>query len=122
MTGRGEHEQALAAALRDVRWTVAATRAELERVRGRPTTTPEERAALQERALVGALGPGMEALARNVRSGRTTWPEVFEGVAPDADLLHDHVDRMLAEHRDAVRRALAADPEFDARAPHEGMG
>ena len=122
MTGPGGHEQAVVAALRDLRRMVAATRAELDRVRGRPTTTPEERAALQARALSGALGPGMEELARKVRSGRTTWPEVFEGVSPDADLVRDHVDRMLAEHRDAVRRALAADPEFDARAAHEGMG
>jgi hypothetical protein len=122
MSGPGDRPQDLSSALRDLRRTLAATRTELARVRGRPTTTPEERAALQDRALSGALGPGMETLARHVRSGRTTWPDVFHGVSPDADLLRDHLARMLAEHHDDVRRALAADPGFDPLAPHEGVG
>ena len=106
-------QRALDAALRELRQTLAVTKAQLARVRSEPTTTPEERRQLQAEARSGVLGRDMATIARHVESGETSWQEVFEGISPHTDLLRDHVDRMVALHRDDVRRALAADPVPD---------
>ena len=63
----------------------------------------------------------MQKLARHVRAGETSWPEVFDGGSPYTDLLRGHLDRMIAEHGERVRRSLERDPEFDPRAPHDDV-
>jgi hypothetical protein len=110
---------ALAAALHDLRQTIADTRSALARVQAVPTTTPDERRELQREALTGSLGEDMQRLARHVEAGETSWAEVFEGDSPYTDLLRDHFDRMVATHAESVRRSIEADPEFDPQAPHE---
>lgn len=109
------------AAWQELRDTVAAARAELDRVRSEPTTTPQERRELQRVALTGELGPQMQRLARHVEAGETSWPEVFEGISPYSDLLRGHLDRMVALHGERVRRRIEADPFFDPMTPHEGV-
>lgn len=108
-------------ALRELRQTVAATRAALARVQAQATTTPEERRELQAQARSGALGADMETIARHVESGETSWPEVFEGISPDTDLLRGHLERMLGQHAAGVRRQLLSDPGFDPLAAHEDV-
>ena len=119
MTLPGGGDFAMDAALRELRQTITDTRNALARVQSQPTTTPDERRELQREALSGALGPEMATIARHVESGETSWPEVFEGISPYTDLLRPHLDRMVAEHGDGVRRRLEADPEFDPQASHE---
>jgi hypothetical protein len=109
------------AALRELRQTVAATRAALARVQSHPTTTPEERRELQAQARSGTLGSDMETIARHVETGETSWPEVFESISPDTDLLRGHLERMVEQHAPAVRRQLLSDPGFDPLAPHQGL-
>lgn len=119
MTTPAGGDVGLESALSELRRTLSDTRSALARVQARPTTTPDERRALQREALSGALGTDMQRLARHVASGETSWPEVFEGISPHTDLLRDHLDRMVATHAESVRRRIEADPEFDPRAPHE---
>jgi len=114
-------QAAIDAAWRELQATISGARAALDRVRAEPTTTPEERRELQRVALSGRLGPQMQELAHHVEFGRTSWPEVFEGISPYADLLQDHLDRMVARHGPSVRRQLEADPLFDPAAAHEGV-
>lgn len=109
------------AAWAELRETIAGARAALDRVRAQPATTPEERRELQRIALSGDLGPEMQTLARHVDAGRTSWPEVFEGISPYTDLLRPHLDNMTALHADSVRRQLQDDPTFDPYAPHEDL-
>lgn len=121
MTDAAATNAAIEEAWRELRDTVATARATLDRVRGEPTTTPEERRELQQQALSGALGPEMQQLARHVESGATSWPEVFEGVSPYTDLLRGHLDRMAATHVDGVRARIEADPTFDPYEPHADL-
>ena len=108
-------------AWQELRATLDRARANLDRVRAVPTTTPEERRELQRVAASGELGPEMRELARHVQAGRTTWADVFEGTSPYTDLLRPHLDRMVALHGESVRRQIEADPEFDPMAPHDDM-
>lgn len=121
MTQPASPNDAIAAGWRQLQETIAQARSALDRVRAEPTTTPEERRELQRVALTGELGPDMQTLARHVEAGRTSWPEVFEGISPYTDLLRGHLDRMAVLHGDAVRAQLEADPTFDPSAPHEGV-
>ena len=44
----------------------------------------------------------MRELARLVEQGEDSWDAIFSGDSPNTDLLHAHLERMMAEHRDAV--------------------
>ena len=114
-------QEAIDAAWRELRSTLTHARAALDRVRSEPTTSPDERRELQRRALTGELGPDLQRLARHVEAGATSWPEVFEGVPPYTDLLRGHLDRMVADHGESVRRRIEQDPLFDPTRPHEGV-
>jgi hypothetical protein len=103
-------------AWRELQSTISNARTELDRVRSRPVLNAEERRELHWQALSGVLGRDMQALARHVDAGETSWGEVFEGSSEYSHLLEEHVSRMANEHADDVRRALEEDEEFDPMA------
>jgi hypothetical protein len=86
---------------------------ELARFERENRPTEEERRALQEAALRGELGDDMRTLARRVDAGEDSWDSIFAGESPATDLLRGHLDRMIAEHRDAIARAIEEDDDFD---------
>jgi hypothetical protein len=99
---RDELRDAMEQAMRDL--------ARFER-ENRPTA--EEQRALQDAALRGDLGADMRTLARRVDTGEDSWDAIFSGRSPHADLLRGHLERMIAENRDAIREAIEEDDEFD---------
>ena len=90
------------AAQAELREALRSLRLALEAARARRRT--DETAALQRQALSGALGGDMRTVAERVRAGTTTWVEVFDGTAPDVDLLCGHVGRMAEAHGPELRR------------------
>jgi hypothetical protein len=84
--------------------------------------TEEERQALQEAALRGDLGEDMQTLARRVDSGEDSWDAIFSGASPHAELLLGHLDRMIAENRETITRAIEQEPDFDLYRQEPGQG
>jgi hypothetical protein len=120
VTSQAPGADPIEAAWAQLRRTVADARSALDRVRARPTITPEERRELQREALSGALGSDMRRLARHVDAGQTTWADVFDGISPYTHLIRGHLARMADVHAEAVRRQLEAE-DFDALATHEDV-
>ena len=117
------YDDAIRNAFRELNATIAEARRELERFKERNKPTDEEISELHRLARSGELGEDMRELARLVDAGEDSWQAVFSGESPNRDLLHAHLDRMMAQNRDAVAEALADDPELEeARREVEGDG
>jgi hypothetical protein len=115
--GPQDPDDRVALAWAELRRSMAAARAALDRVRSTPVHTPEERAQLHRDALSGALGREMQELAEHVDAGRTSWTEAFEGTSPYSSLLDGHLSRMSVESAEAIRLAILEDEDYDPLAP-----
>ncbi|MFE7803020.1 hypothetical protein [Nocardia sp. NPDC057440] len=57
-------------------------------------------------AAAGELGAEMQAAASLVSSGQETWQSLCSGKSANGHLLASHLDRMNAEHGDAVAASV----------------
>ena len=110
-------EDRLAAARAELAEVIDRAQQDLYRFQRANEPSRESLDALQAAALRGELGDDMRDLARRVETGRDSWRAVFDGTSPNAHLLQGHLDRMLAENREAIATALAEDDDFDPFAP-----
>ncbi|MEN3612256.1 hypothetical protein [Plantactinospora sp. ZYX-F-223] len=110
-------EQRMRAATAELREAMESALQEMLRFQRENRPTEEERRALQEAALRGDLGDDMRTLARLVEAGEEDWDRIYSGESPNAGLLRGHLDRMVAEHRDDIVRAIEEDEEFDPMDP-----
>lgn len=117
MSTPSSEQDPIAAAWRELQAAITASRVALDRVRAQPVHTREEREELHRDALSGVLGNDMRRLAEHVEAGETSWAEAFENESPYSSLLRDHVGRMVDEHEEQVRQAVAEDDDFDPWAP-----
>jgi hypothetical protein len=69
--------------------------------------SPKDRSEFERLARRGVLGPDARELVRRLGAGQTTWDRVLRGTSSDADLLAQHLGRMLSEHGAAVQDALS---------------
>jgi hypothetical protein len=90
---------------RELRAAVADLRSSLARVSAGPS--PQDRSEFERQALRGVLGPDARELAHRLGAGLTTWDRVLRGTSSDADLLAEHLGRMLSEHGAAVQDTLS---------------
>lgn len=102
-------EERIRAARAELDTVLAQAERELSRFKRENQPTDEEREQLQEAALRGELGDDMRQLAERIDRGEDTWAAVFAGESPNTGLLRGHVDRMIAETRDAIAEALEDD-------------
>jgi hypothetical protein len=118
-SGRSGPEDRILAARAELDQVIARVQEDLYRFQRQNEPTREELQALQDAALRGELGEDMRELARHVDSGRDTWASIFSGNSPHSDLLRAHLDRMVAENREAITTAIAQDPTFDPFPPDQ---
>jgi hypothetical protein len=117
MTTNDGADDPIRAAWQELQQTLANARTALDRVRAQPVHTADERRELQQDAASGALGRDMQRLAEHVEAGRTSWGDVFEGTSEYSDLLTTHLDRMVEENQEMLKRAIEEDDGFDPMAP-----
>lgn len=108
-----ELTERLRAAREQLSAVLAQAEQDLSRYKRENQPTPEERQQLQEAALRGELGDQMRELGERIDRGEDTWDAVFAGDSPNAELLQGHVERMIAENRDAIVEAFEENEEFD---------
>ena len=95
----------------ELRAGLAAGRAELEALRGRPLLDERERREVHELALRGELGRGMQRVAEDVAGGRADWEQVLRGEDPrHRHELEDFVERARAEHGQELAEVFARTP------------
>ncbi|WP_433202646.1 hypothetical protein ACQP1G_12645 [Nocardia sp. CA-107356] len=66
---------------------------------------------LQSKAQSGDMGAEMQSAASLVSSGVDTWSNLFSGKSSNSGLVSSHLDKMITENRDAIRAAVAGDPD-----------
>lgn len=107
-----EFDERIRAARTQLDSTLAQAERELSRFKRENQPTEEERRQLQEAALRGELGDDMQELARRIDRGEDSWDAVFSGESPNVDLLRGHIDRMIAQNRDAIAESVEDDEEL----------
>ncbi|HEY2766307.1 MAG TPA: hypothetical protein VGJ13_20200 [Pseudonocardiaceae bacterium] len=109
------------AAKADLGEVIAQTERELIRFRRDNQPTAEDLRALQDAARRGDLGDDMRELANRIDRRQDSWAAVFSGDSPNAGLLRGHLDRMIAENREAIETAIEEDPDFDPFPPDQAL-
>ncbi|MEU0503259.1 hypothetical protein [Nocardia sp. NPDC005998] len=101
----------IATALEKVKTAIEEADRQLAHFKADNQVPAEVLAELQSKAQSGELGADMQSAASLVSSGVDTWPNLFSGKSSNSGLVSSHLDKMITENRDAIRAAVAGDPD-----------